>query len=64
MIPDMFWIDSWFAKDGTMENCMDSEICMIQNERIGEISKVINEDFDRLVDLQEPEGEGGKEECR
>ena len=29
-----------------------------------EISKVINEDFDRLVDLQEPEGEGGKEECR
>lgn len=69
VIPDVFWIDSqrfdsWFVKDGTMENCMDSEICMIQNERIDEISKVINEDFDRLVDLQEPEGEGGKEECR
>ena len=32
---------------------MDPELHMIQNEKIDEISKVINEDFDRLLDLQE-----------
>lgn len=51
------WIDfhcfaSWFVKNGTIENCMDEEIHMIQNEKIDEISKVINDDFERLLDLQ------------
>lgn len=36
---------------------MDSEICMIQNERIDEISKVINDDFDRLLELQDIDAE-------
>ena len=31
---------------------MDMEIHMIQNERIDEISKVINYDFDELLKLQ------------
>lgn len=31
---------------------MDEEIHMIQNEKIDEISKVINDDFERLLDLQ------------
>lgn len=44
--------NAWFVKDGRIENCMDSEIHMIQNERIDEISKVINEDFDKLLELQ------------
>ena len=33
-------------------NCMDADIHMIQNEKIDEISKVINEDFERLLELQ------------
>ena len=31
---------------------MDADIHMIQNEKIDEISKVINEDFERLLELQ------------
>ncbi len=32
---------------------MDLEIHMIQNERIDEISTVINQDFDKLLELQD-----------
>ena len=58
IIPESLWLDwnnfdSWFVKNGTIENCMDSEIHMIQNERIDEISKVINDDFDKLLELQD-----------
>lgn len=57
MIPDSLWLDfekfdAWFVKDGELDNCMDTEIHMIQNERIDEISKVINQDFDSLLDVQ------------
>ncbi len=57
IIPKSLWLDyakfnSWFVKNGTIENCMDPEIHMIQNERIDEISKVINHDFDKLLELQ------------
>ena len=31
---------------------MDADIHMIQNEKIDGISKVINEDFERLLELQ------------
>lgn len=63
IIPELLWIDenkfnSWFVKNGTIENCMDSDIHMIQNERIDEISKVINQEFDELLELQETDGEG------
>lgn len=62
IIPESLWINyrkfaSWFVKGGTIENCMDVEIHMIQNERIDEISKVINDDFDRLLDLQNTDEE-------
>lgn len=62
IIPQSFWLDyhqfaSWFVKNGTIENCMDSEIHMIQNERIDEISKVINDDFDKLLELQDIDAE-------
>lgn len=58
VISQLYWLDykkfdSWFVKNGTIENCMDEEIHMIQNERIDEISKVINADFDALLDLQD-----------
>lgn len=57
IIPQSFWLnydkfDSWFVKNGFIENCMDAEIHMIQNEKIDEISKVINSDFDELLKLQ------------
>lgn len=58
VISQLYWLDykkfdSWFVKNGRIENCMDEEIHMIQNERIDEISKVINADFDALLDLQD-----------
>ena len=63
IIPMSIWLDdkyfdSWFVKNGTVENCMDTEMHMIQNEKIDEISKVINSEFDELLDLQETEEEG------
>lgn len=58
VIPESLWLDdksfrSWFVKNGTIENGMDSDIHMIQNEKIDEISKVINNDFDKLLELQD-----------
>lgn len=63
IIPIAFWLDnlkfgSWFVKNGTVENCMDEEIHMIQNEKIDEISRVINQEFDKLLDLQDTEEKG------
>ena len=60
VIPESLWLDyhsfdSWFVKNGKIEKCMDSEIHMIQNERIDEISKVINDDFEKLLELQDAE---------
>ena len=62
VIPESLWLDyhsfdSWFVKDGQIEKCMDSEIHMIQNERIDEISKVINADFEKLLELQDTDTE-------
>lgn len=37
---------------------------MMQNERIDEISKVINHDFDRLLELQNADAEGGGLGCQ
>lgn len=63
IIPKELWLDfhnfeSWFVKNGRIENCMDPEIHMIQNERIDEISNVINDDFDRLLEIQNEIEEG------
>lgn len=58
-----YWLDyqkfdSWFLKDGMVETCMDRDIHMIQNEKIDEISNVINHDFDELMLLQEIDVQG------
>lgn len=68
ILPEFLWLDpdsfqAWFVKNGTIENCMDSEIPMIQNERIDEISKVINDDFDRLLELQNMDEEDVVPKC-
>jgi len=62
IIPISFWLNdkkfnSWFVKNGTVENCIDQEIHMIQNEKIDEVSKVINNEFDKLLDLQNADRE-------
>lgn len=56
IIPAEFWVDrnrfsAWFVKNGGVENCIDQNIHLIQNEKLDEISKTINMDFDRLFDL-------------
>lgn len=68
IIHNSFWLDyhrfyAWFVKEGTIDNCMDNEIHMIMNEKIDEISKVINDDFDRLLELHNPDQEGGMPTC-
>lgn len=45
------FFDAWFVKNGGIENCMDNDIDQIQNEKIDEISKTINQDFDALLAL-------------
>lgn len=56
IIPKSLWLDdqnfnAWFVRDGMIEDCMDAEMRLIQNEKIDEISKTINNDFDRLFEL-------------
>ena len=60
IIPKQLWIDytqirAWFVCDGGIEECMDTELQLIQNEKIDEISQVINQDFDDLLDMQNDE---------
>lgn len=57
IIPYEFWINSsqfsaWFVKNGNIEDCIDPDIHLIQNEKLDQISKVINMDFDKLFDLE------------
>lgn len=57
IIPSEFWINgnqfsAWFVKNGSIEDCIDQEIHLIQNEKLDQISKVINRDFDKLFDLE------------
>jgi hypothetical protein len=61
VISDLLWIENggfnaWFVKDGRLEDCMDGDMNLIQNEKIDEISDVINQEYDRLFELHlEPE---------
>lgn len=57
IIPKQLWIDykqfsAWFVRDGRIEDCRDQELQLIQNEKIDEISHVINHDFDTLLEIQ------------
>lgn len=57
IISELLWVNynsfnAWFVKNGGIEPCLDSEVRLIENEKIDEISKVINRDFDKLFDLQ------------
>jgi hypothetical protein len=59
-ISDLYWLDyrdfnAWFVRDGRLEDCMDRELHLIQNEKIDEISDVINQDYDYLFELRHGE---------
>ena len=61
VIPRQLWIsgssfDARFVANGTAENCLDAELHMVQNERIDEISDVINQDFDAILALHDSAG--------
>ena len=56
IIPSSLWLapekfSAYFVKDGRAENCIDSDMNLIQNERIDEIASVINAEYDRLLEL-------------
>ncbi|MCL2014753.1 MAG: ATP-binding protein [Defluviitaleaceae bacterium] len=53
-----FWIDgadlsAWHVKNGTVTNCIDDEIGLIQDELIDEISGVINKQYADLLNIEE-----------
>lgn len=57
VISKRIWLDdktvhAYFVKNGGAEDCMDSEMHLIQNERIDEISHVVNQEYDQLFDIQ------------
>ncbi len=69
VIPHSLWLDhtsfcAWFVRGGRIEECMDDECHLIQNEKIDEISKTINQDFDLLMDLQIEEEEDAGQKLR
>ena len=57
IIPSSLWLDydkfqAWFVKGGQIEDCRDSEMKMIDNARIDEISGIINQEYDCLFELE------------
>lgn len=44
---------SYFLKNGTNEDCNDYELNGIQNEVIDEVSNILNEDFDKMLNLEQ-----------
>ncbi|MBQ9390336.1 MAG: ATP-binding protein [Synergistaceae bacterium] len=60
IIPASLWLDydkfqAWFVKKGKIEDCMDCELKQIRNEVIDGISDVINDDYDKLFDMNNQE---------
>ncbi len=58
VIPSSLWLDAgkfsaYFVKSGNVEDCIDHDMDLIDNGRIDEISGVINNEYDRLFDLEE-----------
>lgn len=56
VIDPKIWIDnekmqSYFVAKGTLESCKDIELGGIKNEVIDDVSGVINDDFDKLLEL-------------
>jgi ABC-type multidrug transport system ATPase subunit len=53
-------LGAWFIHNGKLQKAMNTEAGQIKNELIDKISKVINEDFDKLLNLAEISEEAGE----
>lgn len=56
VIDSKVWLDAerteaYFVADGGAESCKDIEMCAIKNEVIDGVSGVINDEFDKLLEL-------------
>lgn len=57
IVNSKYWIkqsdfNSWFVKNGTIVNAIDSEVHLVDNELIDDISRVINDEYDKLFELK------------
>lgn len=64
VISEDLWINpqkfsAFFVKHGGVEDCIDRELQLVKNEMIDEISKEINQDFDKLFEIQLTNDESG-----
>jgi AAA domain, putative AbiEii toxin, Type IV TA system len=58
ILPQKFWIDhervfAGEVENGTVEDILDQELAMIKLEQLDTISRTINDEFDRLSDLED-----------
>ena len=53
-------VSGWYISDGTVTDCVDNDVGLIQNELIDNISNVINEDFDKLLSIKTGSEEAGE----
>ena len=58
IIPSYSWIDFndinvLFVADGGVESILDDELKLIKAEEIDGISTVLNEEFDKLLELED-----------
>lgn len=57
IVPKELWLDpddvgAWFVENGTVRSIMDSDTKQIKAEEIDKISEVLNEEYDRIMDVK------------
>lgn len=57
VIPMKYWVQfedvgAWFVKNGTVTSIMDKKLKQIKAEKIDEVSRRLNRDYDKLLDLE------------
>ena len=45
-------IGAWFVKNGKISSILDKELKQIKAEKIDEVSRYLNRDFDKLFELE------------
>jgi len=62
VIPENLWLNphdvgAWFVENGTVRSIIDEENMQIKAEEIDRISDVLNQEYDRIMDLKFAQGE-------
>lgn len=57
IVPKELWLNpddvgAWFVENGTVRSIMDSDTKQIKAEEIDKISEVLNEEYDRIMDVK------------